>query len=187
MLTRRAALGLGGGFVANVGFSNLVRVTAAEFIEIHMKSDSGGGVVGFDPIGVLLQPGQTVRWICDDNVHTATAYSPKNDNHSLRIPTNAQPWASDFLLPKQTFEVTLTIEGIYDYFCAPHEEAGMVGRLIVGSATGPGAQPYDYYLSQGRNWKSVPPAAQKSFPTIEAILAKKVVRSPLNFSKMPMK
>ncbi len=183
MLTRRAALGVGGGFLANAGFSNLVRVKAAELIEIHMKSDPGGGVVGFDPIGALLQPGQTVRWICDDNVHTTATYSPQNDNHSLRIPTNAQPWASDFLLPKQTFEVTLTVEGIYDYFCAPHEEAGMVGRLIVGSAIGSGALSFDYYLGQGHNWKSVPPAAQKTFPTVEEILAQKIVRSPLNFSR----
>jgi len=187
MLTRRAALGVGSGFLANAGFSNLVRVEAAEVIEIHMKSDPGGGVVGFDPIGVLLQPGQMVRWICDDNVHTTTAYSPENDNHSLRIPTNARPWASDFLLPKQTFEVTLTVEGIYDYFCAPHEEAGMVGRLIVGSAVGPGALPFDYYLNHGHNWKPVPPSAQQSFPTVEAIVARKIVRSPLNFAKMPMK
>jgi hypothetical protein len=44
MLTRRAALGVGGGFLASAGFSNLVRAKAAEFIEIHMKSDPGGGV-----------------------------------------------------------------------------------------------------------------------------------------------
>jgi len=182
MLTRRETLGVG-SFLANTTFSNLVRAEAAQFIEIHMKSDTGGGVVGFDPIGVLLQPGQTVRWICDANVHTTTAYSPKNDNHSLRIPTAAQPWASDFLLPQQTFEMKFTVEGVYDYFCAPHEEAGMVGRLIVGSATGPGALPFDYGKSQGHNWKAVSSAAQKAFPTVETILAQKTVRSPLDFTK----
>ena len=36
----------------------------------------------------------------------------------------------------------LTVEGVYDYFCAPHEMAGMVGRIIVGR---PGAQPFDDY------------------------------------------
>ena len=182
MLTRRAALGVG-SFLANTAYFNLVWAEAAQFIEIHMKSDPGGGVVGFDPIGVLLQPGQTVRWICDANVHTTTAYSPKNDNHSLRIPTAAQPWTSDFLLPKEAFEVKLTVEEIYNYFCAPHEEAGMAGRLIVGSATGAGALPFDYDKSQGHNWKPVPPAAQSTFPTIETILVEKKVRSPLDFSK----
>src|SRR6476646_102520 len=157
MLTRRVALGVG-SFLANTAYSNLVWAGPAQLIDIHMKSDLGGGVVGFDPIGVLLQPGQLVRWICDDNRHTTTAYSPENYNHSLRIPTKARPWASDFLLPKQTFEVPLTVEGIYDDFCAPHEEAGMVGRLIVGSAVGPGARPVDYYLTHGHNWKPVPPS-----------------------------
>jgi hypothetical protein len=101
----------------------------------------------------------------------------------LRIPTNAESWTSDLLLPKQTFEVRLTEEGVYDYFCAPHEEAGMVGRLVVGRATGPGAQPFDYFKAEGRDWKAVPPAALKAFPSIEQILSQKVVRSPLNFSK----
>jgi plastocyanin len=38
-----------------------------------MKSDATGAVVGFDPAGVFLQPGQVVRWICDANVHTTIA------------------------------------------------------------------------------------------------------------------
>ena len=59
-------------------------------------------------------------------------------------------------------------------------------QFIVGSAVGPGALPFDYYLTQGHNWKPVPTAAQKSFPAIEAILTQKKVRSPLTFSKMPM-
>ena len=31
-----------------------------------------------------------------------------------------------------------TVTGVYDYFCIPHEEAGMVGRIIVGSPTSAG-------------------------------------------------
>ncbi len=27
--------------------------------------------------------------------------------------------------------VRLSVEGIYDYFCKPHEFAGMVGRIVV--------------------------------------------------------
>jgi plastocyanin len=144
-----------------------------------MKSDLTGGVVGFDPVGLFLRPGQTVRWICDANVHTTTAYSPQNDNHSLRIPENAKPWASDFLLPGQTFEVTFTVAGVYDYFCAPHEMAGMVGRLVVGRATGPGSLPFE---AQGRRWKPVPLAAQKVFPAIADIMQRKILHSSLNFS-----
>jgi plastocyanin len=124
MFTRRSLLeGCGGHLSASI----LPVVSGAEspsnVIEIHMKSDLAGGVVGFDPVGVFVQPGQIVRWVCDANVHTTTAYSPKNDNHSLRIPENAEPWGSDFLMPGGSFEVKLTVEGMYDYYCVPHEMA----------------------------------------------------------------
>ncbi len=181
MITRRDAFVASGGIFLSAVLSG--RTGAADIVEIHMKSDPSGGVVGFDPVGALVQPGQAVRWICDANVHTTTAYGPTNDNHSLRIPKEAQPWASDFLLPAQRFEVKLTVEGVYDYYCAPHEMAGMVGRLIVGNPSGPGALPFDYFKAEGKNWKPVPASAQKTFPAIDEIMRKKIVRSPLNFLK----
>jgi plastocyanin len=182
-LTRRSLLaGAGGALSWNLLPGRIFAQASDEIVEVHMKSDPGGAVVGFDPVGVFLQPGQTVRWICDANVHTTTAYSPKNDNRSLRIPETAAPWASDFLLPGQTFEVKLTVEGVYDYFCAPHEMAGMVGRLIVGKAVGPGSLPFDYFAAQGRAWMPVPPAAQKAFPTVAEIERQRIVHSQLNFS-----
>ena len=39
--------------------------------------------------------------------------------------------------PGDRFEVTLTVPGVYDYFCTPHEAAGMVGRIIVGQPARP--------------------------------------------------
>ena len=77
----------------------------------------------------------------------------------------------------------LTVEGVYDYYCAPHEMAGMVGRLIVGHPSGPGALPFDYFKAEGKTWADVPPAAQKAFPAVDEIMRNKVVRSSLNFSK----
>ncbi|MGH7914702.1 MAG: plastocyanin/azurin family copper-binding protein [Candidatus Binataceae bacterium] len=154
----------------------------AHVLEIHMRSDATGAVVGFDPVGVHLAPGSTVRWVCDANVHTTTAYSPRNANHSQRIPVSAQPWASGYLMPGQHFEVTLTVEGVYDYYCLPHEQAGMVGRLIVGRPSGPGALPFDYFVAQGRHWLPVPPAAQTAFPSVDDIMRRRVVSSGLNFS-----
>ena len=181
-LTRRSLLGGAGGVLSwNLLPGPVGAQSSGQVVEIRMKSDAGGGVVGFDPVGVLLQPGQIVRWICDANVHTTTAYSPKNDNHSLRIPETAAPWASGFLLPAQTFELKLTVEGVYDYYCAPHEMAGMVGRLIVGKAVGPGSLPFDYFVAQGRGWKPVPPAAEKVFPSVAEIERQRIVHSQLKF------
>lgn len=47
--------------------------------------------------------------------------------------------------PGESFEITLPLPGVYDYFCAPHEATGMVGRVIVGRPGGPGTLPFDYF------------------------------------------
>lgn len=183
MLTRRMVLEAAGGLMLGAVIREArAAQPSARVLEIHMRSDTYGAVVGFDPVGVLLEPGATVRWVCDANVHTTTAYSPRNANHSQRIPVSAQPWDSGFLQPGQHFEVTLTVEGVYDYYCMPHEQAGMVGRLIVGRPSGPGALPFDYFEARGRHWLPVPAAAQKAFPSVAEIMAKRVVPSSLNFS-----
>ena len=139
-----------------------------------MKSDPEGAHVRFDPIGLLIQPGQTVRWVIEANVHTTTAYHPANDRHSLRIPEGAAPWDSGYLVdPGQSFEVRFTVEGVYDYFCTPHEAAGMVGRIVVGRPAGPGMLPFDYFRSDPAKalWRPVPEVAQKSFPAVAEIVA----------------
>ena len=102
---------------------------------IRMQGDATGAHVGFDPVGLRIRPGQTVRWTNGDagNSHTATAYHPANFGRPRRIPAAATPWDSDYLLPDDGFDVTLTAEGVYDYYCVPHEHAGMVGRIIVGN------------------------------------------------------
>jgi plastocyanin len=111
-------------------------------VEIRKRSGIEGAHVDFDPIGLRVAPGTTVRWVVEANVHTATTYHPANDGHPLRIPQRAEPWDSGYLVePGEAFEVTLTAEGVYDYFCAPHEVAGMVGRIIVGRPGGPGTGP----------------------------------------------
>jgi plastocyanin len=174
MITRRELLWGGGSLaVAFLAGSRSIVVTADDVVAIEMKSDVQGSHVSFDPIGVLVRSGQTVRWTCASNVHTASAYHPKNGGHSLRIPDGAEPWDSKYLLPGQTFEVTLTVEGVYDYFCLPHEMAGMVGRIIVGKpGDGPGTLPFDYFRSDPskRGWRSVPKIAQDAFPDIAEIM-----------------
>ena len=132
-------------------------------------------------MGSLVQPGQTVRWIVAENVHTTTAYHPRNEGHPLRIPEGAEPWDSGFLVrPGDRFDLTLTVEGVYDYFCTPHEAAGMVGRIVVGRPGGPGALPFDYHLGRpgAEGWKPVPTAARRVFPSVEAILRHRLVRRP---------
>ena len=67
------------------------------------------------------------------------------------------------------------VEGVYDYFCQPHEAAGMIGRIVVGApGKGPGTQPFGY--ASGKGWKPVPAAAQKQFPAIDEIMRRGMVR-----------
>jgi plastocyanin len=156
-----------------------------EVVTIRMRSDAGGEHVGFDPVGLFIQPGRTVRFLCEANYHTTTAYHPTNANHSLRIPRTAAPWTSDVLQPGEHFEVTLHVPGVYDYFCAPHEQAGMVGRLIVGEPTGPGSMPFDWFKGrpEGQLWIPVPDAARAVFPSTDEIMRRgSVAAKPFNMA-----
>jgi plastocyanin len=177
MFRRRSAMLSAGSAILVSGIGVQATRSSPDIVEVHMRSDPEGSHVGFDPVGILIQPGQTVRWTCDANVHTTAACHPANNLHSLRILTAAQPWASDFLLPGQSLAVVLSVEGVYDYFCAPHEQAGMVGRIVVGRPAGPGTLPFDYFKGSaaGHAWLDVPIEARAVFPTIAEIIRRKVV------------
>lgn len=97
----------------------------------------------FDPVGLWVPAGATVRWVLHSGVHGATAYHPRYYDKPLRIPEQAQPWDSGMMAqPGQSFSVTFTVEGVYDYYCLPHESMGMVGRLVVGEPRpGPATRP----------------------------------------------
>jgi plastocyanin len=180
--SRREFLKAGGLVLAGLGIASLIdgRLGYANGSElIEMRSDPLGSHAWFDPLGLYVNTGTTVRWVVRENVHTATAYHPRNEKHSLRIPETAAPWDSGFLVhPGDHFEVTLTIPGVYDYYCMPHEGAGMVGRIVVSESRGPGAEPFDYWVGRRgtAEWRSVPDAARAAFPSVQRILAERRVR-----------
>ena len=164
-LSRRAVLAAGGLMLAGRLIPKPAR--AAGLAEIRMVSGAHGAHVTFDPTGLLVEPGTTIRWVLDSGVHTATAYHPANDR-PLRIPEGAEPWDSGYLMePGATFDVRLEVEGVYDFFCIPHEAAGMVGRIVVGRPVGgPAAQPPG---------EDLPAPARQAFPSIEAIMVSGMV------------
>lgn len=128
-----------------------------DVVEINMETEESSFY--FDPVGVQVEPGTTIRFINESGQHTATAYCEDNDKEQ-RIPEGAECWDSGMLVEQgATFEVTLTEEGVYDYFCLPHEMLGMVGRIIVGSPeASPAADP-----------ANLPEAVQSALPEVEAI------------------
>jgi plastocyanin len=144
---------------------------------VMMNGTADGSQVWFDPIGLWVAPGTAVTWANRDqaNTHTVTAYHPANGSHSLRIPETAEPWDSGYLLPGKSFTRVLTVEGVYDYFCRPHELVGMVGRIVVGQPAGPGTRPFDWFKASHPDWQEVPAEAQQAFPPIETIMSQRVV------------
>lgn len=170
-IDRRRALQAGGGFAAALALWP-VSTRAEAPIDIIMGGRTDGSHVWFDPIGLLIQPGQTIRWINQDagNSHTATAYHPDNFGKPRRIPASAAAWDSDYLLPGESFSVTLLQPGIYDYYCIPHEHTGMVGRIIVGSPDPPG------WTQGAGSTDSLPEIALRAFPAVDEIITKGIVR-----------
>jgi plastocyanin len=162
---------MGGGMAVALSLLN-ARARSAGLVEIRMQGRADGSRVWFDPVGVLIEPGQTIRWINRDpgNAHTATAYHPGNFDKPRRIPQAAAAWDSDYLLPEEGFEVTLSQPGVYDYFCVPHEHAGMVGRIVVGSPQPPG------WTDGATTVQGIPEIALQSFPSIDEIMSKGLVR-----------
>lgn len=152
-------------------------------VEIRMRLAHQGAVVWFEPVGLRVGPGATVRWVVERGAHTATAYHPDKGDYPLRIPEYAAPWDSGYLTAKgERFEHTFRQEGVYDYFCRPHEAAGMVGRIVVarpdrtdhrelpgwdGGARETELSPRD---GEGARSSPLPREARTSFPSVSRIL-----------------
>jgi len=119
---RRQFLGvLGAGAVASTGLSQ--PVSAQETPVVKMGNNY------FEPIGLHIEPGTTVRFEIAAGTHSATAYEN-------RIPSDASAFDSE-VISSGGFEYTFEKPGTYDYYCIPHKSVGMVGRIVVGSPGGP--------------------------------------------------
>jgi len=120
--SRRQFLGaLGAGTVASAGFTR--PVAAQETPVVEMENNY------FDPIGLHVEPGTTVRFELAAGAHSATAYED-------RIPADASAFDSG-TISSGAFEYTFEEPGTYDYYCIPHKSIGMVGRIVVGRPSGP--------------------------------------------------
>ncbi|MFB6195458.1 MAG: plastocyanin/azurin family copper-binding protein [Haloplanus sp.] len=102
----------------------------ADHTTVTMRTTSDGYY--FDPHVAWISPGGTITWKVASGTHTTTAYHSTH-YEPLRMPEGATPWDSGMLTePGATFEHTFETEGVYDYFCTPHESMGMLGSVVVG-------------------------------------------------------
>lgn len=119
---RRRFLGaLGAGAVGTTGLAETVTAQDTPVVEV--------GNDYFDPIGLHVEPGTTVRFELVEGSHSATAYED-------RIPGGAAAFDSG-TVSRGRFEHTFETPGTYDYYCIPHRSIGMVGRIVVGPPGGP--------------------------------------------------
>ncbi|MFQ6010965.1 MAG: plastocyanin/azurin family copper-binding protein [Nitrososphaerales archaeon] len=91
----------------------------------------------FEPTGLVINPGDTVMFRGDTPDHTVTAFHP-GFGFRPRVPDGVPAFTSPVIQGGGYWLYTFEKEGVYDVYCAPHQILGMVARIIVGSATGPG-------------------------------------------------
>jgi plastocyanin len=94
----------------------------------------------FEPAGVYLESGQTVRFSYESPHHTVTAYHPEF-GYRQRVPDEVPPFSSPALPQGGYWLYTFDRPGVYDIHCAPHEIFGHAMRIVVGSPSGPGNDP----------------------------------------------
>lgn len=121
----------------------------------------------FDPIGLYVQPGDTIEWILQSGSHSTTSYSQANPSASTTlIPQDAQPWNSG-TISSGSYSHTFETRGTCDYYCIPHKTLGMVGRIVCGEPGGPATQ------------QSIPnKPKQGSVPPSDVIVNKQTVPFP---------
>jgi len=109
--------------------------SSAEVRATVLEEDQGAGRYVFTPAVVWLEPGGTVFWSFEETDHTVTVYHPQYDKPS-RVPEGVEtPFSSEFAgggEPGTGFNFVFDVEGVWNYFCRPHEDRGMVGMVIVG-------------------------------------------------------
>jgi|SRR5690625_4847355 len=102
----------------------------------------------FGPVGLFIEPGDTVRFMAVTPHHTVTAYHLQHGK-SQRVPDGVEPFSSPIIPLGESWEYTFTVPGIYDLWCGPHESYGMAMRIVVGEASGPAAQPSADFSPEG--------------------------------------
>ncbi len=106
------------------------QATGAENVIIVEMNDK----LRFVPTGITINAGDTVEWWNTRSIpHTVTAdprLVPSSKN--VELPDGAEPFDSGWVKSGQRFRYTFSEPGVYRYICLPHEQAPMLGTVIVG-------------------------------------------------------
>lgn len=136
--------------IPSISLSSLAFAQQTHEVHLNIMPVEGRPIPEFfyQPTGLFVEPGDTVRFVADTPHHTATAYHAQHVK-TQRVPDGVEPFSSPVIPINETWEYTFTEPGIYDLWCGPHEQAGMAMRIVVGEASGPGAEPITDFSPEG--------------------------------------
>lgn len=133
-MDRRAFLATGAAALAS---GCLGALGSSDGYDIGMTSQA------FDPETIEVDVGTEVVWQnTNSRAHTVTAYGGAIPDEADFFATGGfdseaaarEAWYADGsgnIYGGDTFSYTVEVPGIYDYFCIPHEDGGMAGRIEV--------------------------------------------------------
>lgn len=101
------------------------------------KSSNGGSGPRFDPDEITIVVGDTIRFVAVSGDHTATSGTGSDDPNSGDLFNAVIDEGDDF-------RYVFNSAGTVDYYCIPHEDDGMTGRVTVNAPT---AKTVDVFVS----------------------------------------
>ncbi len=119
---------------------------------VRVEVKGTGEDARFEPAVVTVSPGDILQFVVREGRHTVTAYHPDN-RRPLRMPGSAASFDSGLLRSGDVWFLAISLAGVYDYYCLPHERMGHAGRIIAGAVDA-----IPDYPDEG-----VPPAVLKIF------------------------
>jgi plastocyanin len=87
----------------------------------------------FEPRTITVKPGATVVWKNESDLTHSVTDEPALaiSAQDAALPAGAEGFNSGLIPPGKDFTYIFKVPGTYRYFCIPHEEAGMLGTVIV--------------------------------------------------------
>jgi halocyanin-like protein len=116
-----------GGYLDPVGnFSgpgSTVDATGQDSVTVEVGVDANGGAFGFGPAAVHVDNGATVQW----------EWTGEGGGHNV-VSDGDGPLDSGSTVSSAgvNYEYTFEEDGIYNYYCAPHQGLNMKGSVVVG-------------------------------------------------------
>ena len=87
----------------------------------------------FIPSSLTIRRGDSVQFLNHSRVgHTVTAHPAFATRRShFKLPPGANPFHSGNIPPGFGHGRTFLVPGPYKYFCVPHQNMGMIGKILV--------------------------------------------------------